>query len=351
MSQAVHHRRRRVAAAIGVVVAIALVWFLVALFQPFGGSGHGSVAVTIPKGSGVGQIGDLLEKRGVISSRVLFELRSALAGKDGALKPGSYTLRLDMGYGDALDALSKGPGSHVVNVTIPEGRSRREIADLVRPLGLHGNYLKATRRSPLLDPRREGGTRARDLEGFLFPSTYQVPRGASVNTLVAKQLDAFKAQAATVDMRAARHVNLTTYDVVTIASLVEREAQAAAERPLIASVIYNRLHQHIPLGIDATIRFATGNWSSPLTQSELRTSSPYNTRLHAGLPPGPIGNPGLASLRAAAHPARTRFLYYVVKPGTCGRHAFSSTYAQFQQDSARYNSARAANGGRSPTKC
>jgi peptidoglycan lytic transglycosylase G len=116
-------------------------------------------------------------------------------------------------------------------------------------------------------------------------------------------------------------------------------------------VIYNRLHNHIELGIDATTRFATGNWTGPLTRSQLQSPSAYNTRNRQGLPPGPIGNPGLASLRAAAHPAHTRFLYYVVKPGTCGRHAFSTTYAQFQRDSARYNAARQASGGRSPTKC
>ena len=116
-------------------------------------------------------------------------------------------------------------------------------------------------------------------------------------------------------------------------------------------MIYNRLHQNMPLGIDATIRFATGNWTSPLTNAQLHTSSAYNTRTHQGLPPGPIGNPGLASLQAAAHPAHTRFAYYVVKPGGCGEHAFSSTFQQFQRDSARYNAARAASGGRSPTHC
>jgi uncharacterized YceG family protein len=146
-------------------------------------------------------------------------------------------------------------------------------------------------------------------------------------------------------------VNLNTYDVVTIASLVEREAEVPSERPLIASVIYNRLHARIPLGIDATIRFATGNWTSPLTNAQLHTSSGYNTRVQVGLPPGPIGNPGLASLKAAAHPAHTRFLYYVVKPGGCGRHAFSTTFQQFQRDAARYNAARKANGGRSPARC
>ena len=345
------HRRRRLALAVAVVVLVALTWFLVALFQPFAGDGHGRVAVTIPKGSGVGEIADLLARRGVVSTGFLFELRVTIAGKRGDLKPGSYTLRRDMSYSAAIDALTRGPGTTLLNVTIPEGRARSEIARLIAPVGLRGSYLRASERSPLLDPRRYGAKRASSLEGFLFPSTYQLRRGASVRTLVAKQLSAFETQIRTVDMRAARHVNLTTFDVVTIASLVEREAQVPSERPLIASVVYNRLHARMQLDIDATIRFATDNWTRPLTRTDLGTSSPYNTYRHFGLPPGPIGNPGLASLRAAARPAHTRYLYYVVKPGTCGHHAFSSTFAAFQRDSARYNAARAANGGRSPTKC
>jgi cell division protein YceG involved in septum cleavage len=107
----------------------------------------------------------------------------------------------------------------------------------------------------------------------------------------------------------------------------------------------------MPLGVDATIRFAIGNLSAPLTASQLAINSGYNTRRHAGLPPGPIGNPGLASLRAAAKPAHVGYLYYVVKPGSCGEHAFSSTFAQFEQDRRRYQQAREQAGGRSPTDC
>ncbi len=116
-------------------------------------------------------------------------------------------------------------------------------------------------------------------------------------------------------------------------------------------MIYNRLHQGMPLGIDATIRFATGNYTKPLTESELATPSPYNTRTNAGLPPGPIDSPGLASIEAAAHPAKVDYLYYVVEPGTCGKLAFSKTDAEFEDDVARYNSAREAAGGKSPTSC
>jgi UPF0755 protein len=119
----------------------------------------------------------------------------------------------------------------------------------------------------------------------------------------------------------------------------------------VAAVIYNRLREGMPLGIDATIRFALNQWTKPLTLSELETPSPYNTRTNAGLPPGPIGNPGIASIRAAARPAKVSYLFYVVKPGTCGEHAFSSTAAEFNRDVARYNSAREAAGGNSPTEC
>ena len=133
--------------------------------------------------------------------------------------------------------------------------------------------------------------------------------------------------------------------------MIEREAQLDRERPLIAAVIYNRLKLGMPLGIDATIRYVENNWSRPLLQSELDRDTPYNTRLHTGLPPTPIGNPGLASLKAAAHPAKVDHLFYVVKPGTCGAHAFSSTDVQRQRDVARYEAAREANGGRSPDTC
>jgi uncharacterized YceG family protein len=217
--------------------------------------------------------------------------------------------------------------------------------------GIPGNYMKASKRSKLLDPAEYGGKDAKSLEGFLFPDTFELQRHAPASDLVQLQLEDFRRRVAGVNMSYARSKNLTTYDVVTIASMVEREAQLERERPLVAAVIYNRLHEGMPLGIDATIRFATGNYTEPLTESELATESPYNTRLNAGLPPGPIGSPGLASIEAAAHPAKVDYLFYVVKPGTCGEHSFSSSEAEFEADVARYNEARQAAGGNSPTTC
>jgi UPF0755 protein len=257
-----------------------------------------------------------------------------------------------MSYGDVLDRLAGGPAADVLTVTIPEGLSRREIAPIVAKAGIGGDYLRASVSSPSLDPRRYGAERQPDsLEGFLFPATYELPHTAAADVLVAKQLAAFRQRLQSIDLSYARSKNLTVFDVVTIASMIEREARLARERPLVAAVIYNRLHAGMPLGVDATIRFATGNWTAPLTASELALDSGYNTRRHSGLPPGPIGNPGLASLEAAAKPARVGYLYYVVKPGTCGEHAFSSTFAEFERDQKRYQEAREAAGERSPTKC
>ena len=128
--------------------------------------------------------------------------------------------------------------------------------------------------------------------------------------------------------------------MLTIASMIEREASLDRERPLVAAVIYNRLKRGMPLGIDATIRYAENNWTRPLRVSELERDGPYNTRLRRGLPPTPIGNPGLASLRAAVRPAKKGYLFYVRKPGKSGEHAFSSTDAQFQRDVKLYQASR-----------
>ncbi|MGI8945822.1 MAG: endolytic transglycosylase MltG [Thermoleophilaceae bacterium] len=331
-------------------LTLMLVWCLASLFQPFAGDGEGRVQVVIPPGAGVGQIGDLLADKGVVSSAFFFKARARISGAGDELKAGEFTLRRDMSHASALAALADSPAADSVRVTIPEGRARREVREIVGDR-LDGNYLALTRRSDELDPARYGAEGASDLEGFLFPATYEIKRGRPLADLVELQLEQFKREFAKVDLRAARRKNLTPYDVLTIASMVDREAQVPSERPIVASVIYNRLREGIPLGIDATIRFATNNWTRPLTESQLAIRSPYNTRTRKGLPPGPIGSPGLAAIRAAARPARTGFLFYVVKPGTCGEHAFSETDAEFQRNVERYNRERDRRGGRSPTNC
>ncbi len=238
-----------------------------------------------------------------------------------------------------------------ITLTIPEGYTRSQAAEVAKQEGLRGSYEKASVHSKYLNPAKYGGKGAKDLEGFLFPDTFELKKHATAAELVRLQLEDFKNRIAGVNMRYARSKNLTTYDVVTIASMIEHEAVSEGDRKKVARVIYNRLHEGMPLGIDATTRFATGNYTEPLTESELAVDSPYNTRSHTGLPPGPIDSPGLASIEAAAHPAKGGYLFYVVEPGACNKLAFAKTEAEFEADVARYNSAREAAGGNSPTSC
>ena len=347
-----HILRRAVALALVLAVAVAA-WLVAKVFQPFHGKGTGAVAVTIPLGAGTNQIGDLLESRGVIDSSFWFSVRARLSGKRGSLRSGRFVLRHGMSYAAAIDALTTQAGiGPTIHVVVPEGRSRHEIVPIVDGIGLRGDYLAATQRSPLLDPRRYGAPASTpSLEGFLYPATYELPQHATVDRLVTAQLKAFKRAFASVPLGYAKRKNLTAYDVLTIASMVEREALVPKDRGLIAAVIYNRLHKRIQLGIDATIRYALNNWSRPLRVSELHIDSPYNTRTRLGLPPTPIGNPGIESMKAAARPARVPYLYYVVKPCGDGAHNFSSTYDKFLRDQAAYEAARRKRGGKSPVHC
>ena len=352
-------RRRVGLGVVGVVALVALVvvaYFAYRVYQPFtdDGDGHAVVRVTIPAGSTAGEVGDILAAKGVIDSSFFFGLRTRVDGKRGDLKAGTFTLHRDMSYAAAIDALTKNPPAPVtVRVTIPEGRSIAEAAPLVRSQ-VTGSYVKAASRPP----RTVSGLRAygapkgtSTLEGFLFPATYELRPGATAQSLVDQQLAAFRRTFDPLDRKAAHRRGLTDYDILIIASMIEREAQVPKDRALISAVIANRLKQHIPLGIDATLRYRLNNWTKPLRQSELQTDSAFNTRLHQGLPPTPIGSPGLASIKAALSPAKVPYLFYVVKPCGNGAHAFSSTDAQFAKDVAAYNKKRDQLGGKDPSSC
>jgi UPF0755 protein len=348
-----HSLAGRLLSVLAIVAAVAAIWFLFELFQPFQSTGHGRVTVTIPAHASAGTIGKLLERNGVISSSFFFEVRALLAGERSDLRSGTYHLRRGMSYGDILKILTTAPpAARVTNLTIVEGKTRKEVDTLLRSQGVHGSYLAATRRSRLLDPRRYGAPRhTTSLEGFLFPATYQLREPIGVSALVSDQLHTFRQRFGRVNLSYARRKHLSPYDVLIIASMVEAEAATPHDRPLIASVIYNRLARGMPLQIDATTRYATGNYTNPLTDSQLNSRSPYNTRIRKGLTPGPINSPGLPSIQAAAHPASTNYLYYVVKPCGNGEHAFASTYSKFQAEVRRYQTARSSRGGRSPEHC
>jgi uncharacterized YceG family protein len=344
--------RGRILALVALVLAAAVLWFLYELFQPFHGSGHGRVTVTIPQHSSVSQVADLLARDGVISSSFFFQIRATVDGERSHLRAGTYHLKRDMSYGDVLKVLTTPPPPvPTTTLTLVDGKSRQQINALLRSQGIRGSYLAATRHSPLLNPAHYGAPRRTpDLEGFLFPSTYQLRKPVNISALVADQLKTFKREFAHVNLGYAQRQHLSPYDVVTIASIIEDEAATRHDYPLVASVIYNRLKDHIPLGMDSTTRYEFNDWTHPLTTSQLAARSAYNTRRNQGLPPTPIGNPGMAALQAAAHPARTRYLYFVA--GVCGNGSsvFSTNYQQFLRDSAKYQNARARR-GHSPTNC
>ncbi len=243
----------------------------------------------------------------------------------------------------------------VVKVLIPEGETRAQIAQIASADALTGSYRAASRRAALLDPAHYGAPAGTpDLEGFLFPATYDMKPGAPVSQLVDEQLVAFTENFGADEIRRARALHVTPYQLLTIASMIEREAVVPGDRPKIAAVVYNRLRLGMPLGIDATIYYAVelregiATYTHELSEAQLHIDSPYNTRTHTGLPPTPISNPGLASIYAAAHPAHVPYLYYVAGADGCGEQVFSTTLAAFEANAAAYRAAVKRNGGHPP---
>ncbi len=234
------------------------------------------------------------------------------------------------------------PPPKPLRIIFPEGFTRTDMAKRigevnqiarekrnVRPRLSPQRYLALTEASSKVPPAFLRQGRPTNLEGFLFPATYEFTKRTTTRQLVNDQLAAFKKNWARVNMRYARSKNLTPYDVLTIASLIEKEVAVARERPLVAGVIYNRLKAGMTLGIDATIRYGLGvPATESLRESQLNDPTPYNTRIHAGLPPTPIANPGLASIQAAAHPAKVDYLFFVRKPDK-KHHFFTASQREF----------------------
>ncbi len=234
------------------------------------------------------------------------------------------------------------PAPKPLRIIFPEGFTRAQMAQRirevnriarerrnVRPRLRPARYLALTDGSSRIPPQFRSESRPPHLEGFLFPATYEFTGKTTTRQLVNKQLAAFKKNWSQVNLRFARSKNLTPYDVLIIASMVEKEVVAPEERPLVAAVIYNRLKAGMTLGIDATIRYGLGvPPTESLRESHLAHPTPYNTRIHAGLPPTPIANPGLASMQAAAHPARVDYLFFVRKPDKV-HHFFTASEREF----------------------
>ena len=278
-----------------------------------------------------------------VAIRRALAVAGLLVGLGFAVWLGSSALGGDSEPG--IDSALIAPAPKPLRIIFPEGFNRREMAarvDAVRAIAKQKRkitprltskgYLAATAKAH----PPAGFARGRRLEGFLFPATYEFTEQTTAKELVAEQLGSFKANWAKVDLRAARQKNLTPYDVLIIASMIEKETIAPDERPLVAAVIYNRLKAGMPLGIDATIRYGLDvPGTESLRQSQLDSDNPYNTRRTLGLPPTPIANPGLASMQAAAHPVKRDYLFFVRKPDRV-HHFFTASEAEFYAKACEY---------------
>jgi UPF0755 protein len=322
----------------------AAAWFV---FLPAGPASE--TFVEIPPGSSSAQIGVQLEKAGVVRSRYGFDL--VRIWKRGVLKAGEYRFDHATPVTEVYGRIVRGD-VYTLPVTIPEGATRFEIAARVEQAGLvkREDFLAATVNETALiadlDPQ------ARSLEGYLFPDTYRFPRKATATQIVSAMVHRFRVEAAQIGLKGNGSVSLDVHSVVTLASLVERETAVNAERPLVASVLTNRLARNMPLMTDPAVIYGLeveGKWRGSIYQSDLsdaKRDTPYNTYRHTGLPPGPIANPGLPSLRAALDPAATSYLYFVAAGADPqGKSRFAATLDEHNKNVASYRHAVKQAGG------
>ena len=286
-------------------------------------SGPG-VQLTIRKGSSFREAADSLSAHGLVRSARVFSLYAKLRRRDRSLRWGTYVLRPGMSWEQMLDALRLGRGVvHVV--TIPEGLSIADIEPLlIDSLQVTQDSLDAAVRDTALLHRLDVPTPT--LEGYLFPDTYTFPDKTTAREAVRMMVDEFEKAWKPEWTEQARAMKLTRHDIVTLASIIEREVRRDEERPVVAAVYLNRLKIGMPLMADPTITYALGKKPGRVLLKDLRVKSPYNTYLRAGLPPGPIASPGTASMRASLHPAKVPYKFFVAAPD--GHHEFRRTYAE-----------------------
>jgi UPF0755 protein len=295
---------------------------------------------TVKQGQSVQQIGDALASKGIVANSLMFRYRARESKQANRLKPGTYLLATGMPYGLVLDKLASGPDIVYFDVTIPEGFTARRVAarfaaetgvseaemlDLV----LHGAP-QYEAKHPYLRGAYDGS-----LEGFLFPKTYKVKKGTAPDAIVGMMLDQFDEEIKAVDLSYARKRNLSLYDVVTIASILERETKLAREYPLVASVIYNRLRAPMRLQLDSTVFYGLPEGTKVLTSADIAAHTPWNTYRKSGLPLTPICNPGIKAIQAAAKPRATDYLYYVLTSKD-GSQTFTNNYPDFLKAVKKY---------------
>jgi UPF0755 protein len=286
----------------------------------------------VAAGTSASETARQLQAAGVVRSALAFELATRLHGAGRLLRAGAFRFDAHRTTDEILQQIVSGSGQVAEWVTFPEGYTARQIAATLAAHGL-GDEAELTH-AFLHDTIVVGGTRTRSLEGFLFPSTYLIALDATPQDVERQLTDAFRHELPPDAQARARRLGLRVPEVVTLASLIEREAKADDERPLMAGVYYNRLRLRMPLQVDASIEYTFPAHKTEITRADLASDSAYNTYKHLGLPPTPIANPGRASLVAALRPRPSQYLYYVYRGD--GHHAFSRTLAEHNANVSRY---------------
>lgn len=310
---------------VGLIAAGAAFLALTAPYKGF----QNEVILEFPKGTSTRAMGDQLARAGVI--RYSWQMLAARALKPSAhLQAGEYRFAKEASTIEVFNRIARGDVFYY-EVTVPEGSNRFDIATLVEPLGIirAKDFLKASANPAMI---RDLDPRAETLEGYLFPSTYRLTRSTTAEQLCKKMTDEFRRE-----WKAAGKGS--SHETVTMASLIEKETGIDADRPLVASVYFNRLRSGMKLDCDPTTIYAAlldGRYRGVIHQSDLASRNPYNTYQHAGLPPGPIANPGIASIKAALAPAQSDYFYFVAKPGGGGAHNFAADLAAHERNVKEY---------------
>jgi UPF0755 protein len=320
---------------LGIGVLVVIVFAAIAggfLFLGGGGTSAGAdrpVKFVVESGWNAGRIAEELEKSKVINSAALFRAYMRLRGVGSDLKSGEYELKEEMPFSEVADSLAAGPKVTFAKLTIPEGLTLDQTAERIGQKthisadAFKGAATTATKKPSIVQAE------APNLEGFLYPETYFVTEKESPSDLVVRLVAQFEKETAKVDWQKSSQFDLSPYQVLVIASMIEEETKVNDEREKVSAVIHNRLKRRMKLEIDATVQYAVKKYNGePLTQEDIDVNSPYNTRRFDGLPPGPIANPRLSSIVAALNPAATDHLFYVLSPD-CRHHFFTADFDEF----------------------
>lgn len=326
------NRRRYTIGLIGLWLVLAVViGGIVALTLTRSNKVVRTVRVVIPRGYSSAQIADKLAEEGLISNAYTFRVFVAFNKVDDRFMPGNYRLKTSMSYTDIADKLMAGPKKSYYSVSIPEGLTLKEINErLAKASGRPADDFKAVTNGADINKYdfKSLPTGATSLEGYLFPKTYQFEKKTPPKKIVERLLHQFELETGMLDWSPATAKSLSRHEIIVIASLIEKEAKVPEERPLMAAVIYNRIALGMPLQIDATIQYVLPERKTELSLADTKISSPYNTYMQKGLPPGPIASPGVDSIKAALAPAQVDYLYYVLTTAD-GHHTFSRNYSDF----------------------